>query len=702
MDELAQQIKDALKQWEALHKCAQESLQQQQLLVKALDGFHTTLEQLQMAQENLRQKTEQLTAAAQVVKAERQRYQEWFEFALDGYLVTNLEGKIQEANCAAASLLNLSPQLLIDKALSSFVMEQERQDFERELTQLQQVASLASPSACAERQKLVMHLQPRDTQPVYAALSVSPVRDQTNKVVALRWLLRDITVVKRLEEERRTQGQQLRDLQAQLEQQTPDQVGQQQATTTSADEMFARNQIENRLNTEVRRLTFLLGLTERLQTSTSLKEMAQFALEYLVEAMNSAFGDVKVIINQSSSTLGECQVGSSAQTVVHQVSAQFIATCGQPAVAEFETLLNQGIPYGQGLLWQVVETGIPVFIENYAEHPQAVPAFRHPAIGQLGIFPIPSASGRIIGVLILESRTLQKLQEAPQQDMLLAACQTLGAAIERTQAQDQLRQINKDLERADQLKSEFLASMSHELRTPLTSILGFSSALSKQYYGPLNSKQNDYVSRIYESGQHLLALINDLLDLSKIEAGKMELELTWVSVQSLCNQCLRIIQLGADNKRLALSLELDGYLDNVLLDERRVYQMVINLLSNGVKFTPEGGQVKLSSRLASGRDLEQETRPDNSPVNPQTPYLCLEVTDTGIGIPKHKQSLLFQPFRQIDASLNRQHEGTGLGLVLTKRLAELHGGTLSFDSEAGIGSRFCIWLPVIEIPEQGQ
>jgi signal transduction histidine kinase len=248
----------------------------------------------------------------------------------------------------------------------------------------------------------------------------------------------------------------------------------------------------------------------------------------------------------------------------------------------------------------------------------------------------------------------------------------------------------------------FVSTPSHELRTPLTSILGFSSALSKQYYGPLNSKQNDYVSRIYESGQHLLALINDLLDLSKIEAGKMELDLTWVSVQSLCNQCLRIIQLGADNKRLALSLELDGYLDNVLLDERRVFQMVINLLSNGVKFTPEGGQVKLSSRLASGRDLEQETRPDNSPVNPQTPYLCLEVTDTGIGIPKHKQSLLFQPFRQIDASLNRQHEGTGLGLALTKRLAELHGGTLSFDSEAGIGSRFCIWLPVIEIPEQGQ
>lgn len=496
--------------------------------------------------------------------------------------------------------------------------------------------------------------------------------------------------------QRRGYQEQIQKLQAELEQRTLDQVAQQRATTNLASEMLMREQIENRLNAEVARLTFLVGLTEQLQTSTSLKEMAQFALDYLVEALNSAFGDVKVIAHQSS-TLGD-EAGSCAQTLVNQVSAEFIAACGEPAVAELETLLSQGIPYGQGLLWQVVETATPRFIENYANHPDAVPAFRHPGIGQIGIFPIPSADGRIIGVLTLESRTLQKLQEARGQDMLLAACLALGAAIERTQAQDQLRQINKDLERADRLKSEFLASMSHELRTPLTAILGFSSALKQQYFGSLNSKQHQYVSLIHESGKHLLDLINDLLDLSKIEAGKTELYLERVSVQAICNQCLQMIQPSADKKRIALSLELDSRTSDVFVDERRMCQMALNLLSNAVKFTPEGGQVKLSSRLAYGRELEQETRPDRSPVNPETSYLCLEVKDTGIGIPKEKQFLLFQPFRQIDGSLSRQHEGTGLGLVLTKRLAELHGGTVSLESEAGLGASFRIWLPILNFP----
>jgi signal transduction histidine kinase/CheY-like chemotaxis protein len=408
-----------------------------------------------------------------------------------------------------------------------------------------------------------------------------------------------------------------------------------------------------------------------------------------VKTTGAAFGDVKVIAGEGKE--------ARASTVTHQISSEFLASYGTPVVSEMEAVLKQGIPYGQGLLWQVVETGLPVFVEDYKNHPQAVDAFRHPGIGQLGIFPIPSATGKIIGVLTLESRSQQKLQEAPQRDMLLVACRTLGVAIERAQAQEHLRRANEDLERASRLKSEFLASMSHELRTPLNSILGFADLLQRQTAGLLTPRQLIHVQAIEKSGQHLLQLINDILDLSKIEAGKADLELRSVSIQRLCNECLKMISSRAEKKRQALSLELDYRLQKVSLDERRVRQILINLLSNAVKFTPEGGTVKLGGRLAYGCQLKQEFRPDRSPINCSTPYLCLEVTDSGIGIPEDKLHLLFRPFQQVDSSLTRRHEGTGLGLALTKRLAELHGGTVSVESKENEGSTFRVWLPLTEM-----
>ncbi len=447
--------------------------------------------------------------------------------------------------------------------------------------------------------------------------------------------------------------------------------------------------MQTSLNAEIKRLRFLQDLTERLQPARELWEIGQFALSYLVEAMGAAFGDVKVISGEGKD--------SWANMLTNKISAQFIATYGTVAVSEMQSLLNQGIPYGQGLLWQVVETGKPMFVDDYKNHPQAVSAFRHPGIGQLGIFPIPSATGKIIGVLTLESRSGQKLQEAPQQDMLLAACRTLGFAIERAQDQEHLRRANENLERASQLKSEFLASMSHELRTPLNSILGFSDLLQRKTGDTLTPRQIRHVQTIARSGEHLLQLINDILDLSKIEAGKVELDLSPVSIQTLCNQCLKMIQPRAEKKRIALSLELDYGLNQAFLDERRVNQILINLLSNAVKFTPEEGTVKLRGRLAYGYQLKQELRPDCSPINSSRPYLCLEVIDTGIGIPQDKLHLLFRPFQQIDSSLARRHDGTGLGLSLTKRLAELHGGTVSVESLENRGSTFRVWLPLTEM-----
>jgi len=462
----------------------------------------------------------------------------------------------------------------------------------------------------------------------------------------------------------------------------------QRSSASPGIEFRGTDDSQDLLNRELRRLTFLLGLTERLQPATDIEEIGQFALSYLIETTNAAFGDVKVITGDGY----ERQAG----LLVNEMTSQFIATYGE-SIPDMEAQMEAGIPYGQGLLWQVVETGKPLFVEDYANHPQAVAAFRHPGIGQLGIFPIPGHSGDIIGVLTLESRSENPLQNQLQEDMVLAACRALGVAIERAQVQQNLRQANEDLAQASQMKSEFLASMSHELRTPLNSILGFADLLERQRKEPLSDNQLKQVKAIKRSGEHLLQLINDILDLSKIEAGKTELELKPVVIHSLCSQCMRMVQPRADKKRIALSLELDYQVEQVQLDERRVRQILINLLSNAIKFTPEEGKVKLSGNLRYGHQLLQEVRPDRSPVNDSTPYLCLEVADTGIGIPKEKQGLLFRPFQQVDSSLTRRHEGTGLGLALTKRLAELHGGTVSVESEENQGSCFRVWLPLTEL-----
>lgn len=253
----------------------------------------------------------------------------------------------------------------------------------------------------------------------------------------------------------------------------------------------------------------------------------------------------------------------------------------------------------------------------------------------------------------------------------------------------------QEAQAANQSKSEFLATTSHELRTPLNAIIGC-VRLVRDGCCDDREEELEFLQQADDAAIHLLQIINDLLDIAKIEAGKVELSLRLVDIQEMCEECLKMVQPGAEIKRLTLSMQLDDQIDYVSLDERRVRQMVINLLSNAVKFTPEGGKVSLVARIGYGYQLAQDVRPDRSPVNLDTTYLCLEVEDSGIGIPKDRWHLLFRPFQQIDSSLTRKHEGTGLGLALTKRLAELHGGTLSFWSVPEKGSTFRIWLPLLE------
>jgi CheY-like chemotaxis protein len=218
--------------------------------------------------------------------------------------------------------------------------------------------------------------------------------------------------------------------------------------------------------------------------------------------------------------------------------------------------------------------------------------------------------------------------------------------------------------------------MSHELRTPLNVVLGMSESLQDGIYGFLNDKQLRSLRMIEESGRHLLELINDILDLSKIGAGKLELDIAPVAVETICQTSLRLIKQSAQMKRLKISSMFDNDVTIIQADGRRLKQVLVNLLNNAVKFTHQGGKI----------GLEVEGDPEQHAVH-------LTVWDTGIGIAQKDMKRLFQPFVQLDATLSRKYEGAGLGLSLVYRLVEMHGGSISVDSEEGKGSRFTVSLP---------
>ena len=259
---------------------------------------------------------------------------------------------------------------------------------------------------------------------------------------------------------------------------------------------------------------------------------------------------------------------------------------------------------------------------------------------------------------------------------------------ERTQELEYEKQLS---EAANTAKSEFLANMSHELRTPLTGILGFSSLLLKQIFGPLNAKQQQYVENTAACGEHLLALINDLLDLSKIEAGRDDLLLEAVDLKELCASCLAFISEQAENQGLQLGLAIAPDVTSCRADSRRLKQILVNLLSNAVKFT-EQGTVTLTVEKAQGSKLTEQHTTDVS--HPQAECIRFRVNDTGIGIAQGDIPLLFQPFQQLDSGLDKKYQGTGLGLALARKLAQLHGGDLTVTSELGHGSCFSLTLPL--------
>ena len=370
---------------------------------------------------------------------------------------------------------------------------------------------------------------------------------------------------------------------------------------------------------------------------------------------------------------------------------------------------DRRLPIDQGILGWVVQKGEPILVPDVSQDPHFFADFdQETGFITRSILCVPlQTKGQIIGAIevmnkeegTFTERDLELLtslaapaataienarlferaqQELAERKRAEAALEEERALLARRVAERtaDLRRANTELARAARLKDEFLASMSHELRTPLTAILGLSEVIREKVYGPLSDKQLKSINSIEASGRHLLALINDILDLSKIEAGKFELRIGPVSVERICQASLQFVKQAAQKKRLKITSTYDDKVKFIQADERRLKQIVVNLLSNAVKFTPAGGEI--------GLDVVGD------PVNE---VVLLTVWDTGIGVSPEDQSRLFQPFVQLDSRLSRQYAGTGLGLALVYRMVKMHHGSISLDSEVGQGSRFSISLP---------
>jgi signal transduction histidine kinase/putative methionine-R-sulfoxide reductase with GAF domain len=340
-----------------------------------------------------------------------------------------------------------------------------------------------------------------------------------------------------------------------------------------------------------------------------------------------------------------------------------------------ETMLASPVRKGEGATGRLAEVQEPIQVPDILAAP-AESRVRGALVraGYRALLAVPLVrEGHLLGGLTVIRKATGAF--APEVIDLLRTFATQSAlAIQNARLFREIEDKSRQLEVASQHKSEFLANMSHELRTPLNAIIGFSEVLTDRMFGELNEKQEEYLKDIYASGTHLLSLINDILDLSKIEAGRMELELTDFDLPTAIENALMLVRERAGRRSLTLQTNIDDRLGEIQADERKVRQVVLNLLSNAIKFTPEGGRIDVGAVPKDG-------------------FVEVSVSDTGVGIAPEDQEAVFEEFRQVGTAAKKV-EGTGLGLTLCRKFVELHGGRIWVKSQEGEGSTFTFTIPV--------
>jgi two-component system CheB/CheR fusion protein len=303
---------------------------------------------------------------------------------------------------------------------------------------------------------------------------------------------------------------------------------------------------------------------------------------------------------------------------------------------------------------------------------------------------------------ITERRKLENELQKSHAKLGLIVDERTKELISANEQKLELSASNRLLVEVSRSKSDFLANMSHELRTPLNSVIGFSEVLLDQLFGPINEQQKEYAENILYSGKHLLSMINDILDLAKVESGKMERELEIFSLQETVDAALMMFKEKALKAKIELNFELAMQKDvQIRADQRKLKQIIFNLLSNAIKFTQAGGAVTVQARMVQGSTFKVQNGEENveyqtSKIKPDVDFVEISVTDTGIGIKAEDVSKLFKAFTQLESAYTKTHEGTGIGLVLSRQLVELHGGRIWLESEFGAGSRFSFTIPLLQ------
>jgi signal transduction histidine kinase len=419
-------------------------------------------------------------------------------------------------------------------------------------------------------------------------------------------------------------------------------------------------ELETRTGELTRSVGELTALGEVSQALSSTLDI-ETVLDTIVSRASQLVGDAGCSIYEYDEATEHFELRAT-----HHYDADFV-----------EALRAAPLRKGEGVMGRAAEMREPIQIPDITQPGAYQSSVRDTLIrfGYRALLSVPLLrEDQIIGSLSFNRKAPSEFP-AEVVDVLKTFATQSALAIQNARLFREIEDKSRQLEAASRHKSEFLANMSHELRTPLNAVIGFSEVLIQRMFGALNDKQDEYLKDIYASGQHLLSLINDILDLSKIEAGRIELAPTPFHLPSALENAVILVRERAARHGIALELDVDPGLGELVGDERKVKQVLLNLLSNAVKFTPEGGRISLK---ASRRDGAVE----------------VSVTDTGIGIAPEDQAAIFEEFRQVGNDETRKQEGTGLGLTLAKKFVELHGGRIWVQSELGRGSTFTFTLPV--------
>ena len=606
LQQIAVQIEISIKQAIAYQQVQTELTERQRVEVLLLSHqadledrnelLRKVSEELQCTVEELKNITDEQIEQYRLVRYEQDRYQNLFDFAPDGYLVTDLAGRILEANQAILELLGLRHEFILSKPLAVFVAPLHKDSF-------------------------------------YSQLEYQ----SASGYVKTTW---EITLINR------------------------------QGGTFSAEITVTRN--TNLTNYEPQLFWMIRDISDRKRNERALKQLNQF-LEAKVRDRTRELWEINQLLQTVLDAFPLSVFWKDRESVYLGCNQLFAITAGMdsPLEAIGKTDFDFACTEDEALGYiaedqQIMESGLA---KLNVEEKITLVSGEHQWI-QTNKIPLRDVEGNVIGVL----GTFQDISD-------------------RKQAEIQLQKANQELLRATKLKDEFLANMSHELRTPLNSILGLSESLKDEVLGSLNEKQLRAISTVESSGEHLLSLINDILDLSKISSGMVTLDIKSVAVKNLCDSSLVFVKQQAFNKKIQIRSHIPLHINNINIDERRIKQVLINLLTNAVKFTPNGGNIKLLVAIGSGDTWQGEATIPQQLREKNSPTILFQVVDTGIGIAAKNLPILFQPFVQVDSALNRQYEGTGLGLALVKQLVELHSGQVMVESELGQGSCFTIALP---------